>query len=305
MCNTIRSILNERTVMTLFQDQNPIQYFQLQNRRYLGNKYKLLYFIEEIMKKNCTDVVSFCDIFAGTGVVGHHFNDAKMKIIANDILVSNYFCLKSFLGSIHNNESTLLEKINYLNSLTTVESNYFSKNFGGNYFSEENAKKIGVIREAIEKISENEDEKFVLVCSLIYALDRVANTVGHYDAYRKELDMLQPIKLSVPKIDYQMNNGNEIYNEDANLLVRKISCDVLYVDPPYNSRQYSDAYHLLENITEWRKPNVHGTAKKMDRAHIKSSYCLKNATDAFEDLIKNAQCRYILLSYNNTGEKTW
>jgi adenine-specific DNA-methyltransferase len=38
----------------------------------------------------------------------------------------------------------------------------------------------------------------------------------------------------------------------------------------------------------------------MDRSHIKSAYCLKNATQAFEDLIRNANCKHILLSYNNT-----
>lgn len=133
-------------------------------------------------------------------------------------------------------------------------------------------------------------------------MDKVANTVGHYDAFRKDLDMLQPIKLLVPGIDHLNNKNNEIYKEDANTLVRKISCDVLYIDPPYNSRQYSDAYHLMENLTEWKKPKVIGIAKKMDRSHIKSAYCLKNATQSFEDLISNAKCKHILFSYNNTSD---
>ena len=93
-------------------------------------------------------------------------------------------------------------------------------------------------------------------------MDKVANTVGHYDAFRKDLDMLQPIKLLIPSIDHLNNKNNEIHKEDANALVRKISCDVLYIDPPYNSRQYSDAYHLMENLTEWKKPEVIGIAKK-------------------------------------------
>jgi len=134
----------------------------------------------------------------------------------------------------------------------------------------------------------------------LYAVDKVANTVGHYDAYRKKLDSLQPIRLQIPEINYHNNKDNDVYKEDANLLIRKISCDVLYIDPPYNSRQYGDAYHLLENLSERKKPKVVGVAKKMDRSHIKSDYCLKNATQAFEDLIKNADCKRILLSYNNT-----
>ena len=81
-----------------------------------------------------------------------------------------------------------------------------------------------------------------------------------------------------------------------------MSCDVLYIDPPYNSRQYCDAYHLLENLAVWKEPQVYGKAKKMDRSHLKSEYCLKTAPRVFTDLIKNANCKHILISYNNTGE---
>lgn len=277
-------------------------YFQLQNRRYLGNKYKLLGFIEDIISEKCGEINSFCDIFAGTGVVGDRFNDPEIKIISNDFLSANYVCLQSFLGTSTDIREDISQKIEHLNKLHLEEENYFSKHFGGTYFSEENAKKIGAIREEIDRISENDNERSILICSLLYAMDKVANTVGHYDAFRKDLDMLQPIKLLIPSIDHLNNKNNEVYKEDANVLIRKISCDVLYIDPPYNSRQYSDAYHLMENLAEWKKPEVIGIAKKMDRAHIKSAYCLKNATQSFEDLIKNADCKHILLSYNNTGD---
>jgi len=277
-------------------------YFQLQNRRYLGNKYKLLGFIEDIISEKCGSVNSLCDIFAGTGVVGERFNSPEIKIISNDFLSANYACLQAFLGVDKNIQKDITEKINYLNNLENDKGNYFSKHFGGTYFSEENARKIGIIREEIEKNAKNEDEKNILICSLLYAMDKVANTVGHYDAFRKKLDMLRPVKLLIPDIDYSRNQNNEVYKEDANALIKKISCDVLYIDPPYNSRQYSDAYHLLENLAEWKKPKVVGIGKKMDRSHIKSNYCLKSATRAFSDLIRNADCNHILLSYNNTGE---
>lgn len=275
--------------------------FQLQNRRYLGNKFKLLGFIEDIVSEKCNGIKSFCDIFAGTGVVGERFNKPEIKVISNDFLLSNYVCLKAFLGTSFK-INNIVEKIDYLNNLKGDRENYFSEHFGNTYFSLENARKIGIIREEIEAITETEEEKNILICSLIYAVDKVANTVGHYDAFRKDLDSLQPIKLLTPTIDYSSNWENEIYKEDANTLIKKIGCDVLYIDPPYNSRQYSDAYHLLENLAEWKKPKVEGVAKKMDRSHIKSLYCLRNAKQAFEDLIRNANCKHILLSYNNTGD---
>lgn len=282
--------------------QTKNNFFQLQNRRYLGNKYKLLGFIEDIIAEKCENIKSFCDIFSGTGVVGERFNNGEIKIISNDLLNTNCVCLKAFLGSKYDIEENIIEKINHLNNLEAKKENYFSEHFGGTFFTNENAKKTGAIREEIENISENEDEKNILLCSLLYAVDKIANTVGHYDAFRKKLDSVNPLKLLIPDIDYSHNSQNEIYNEDANSLIRKVFCDVLYIDPPYNSRQYCDAYHLLENLSEWKKPKVEGIAKKMNRSHIKSAYCLKNATQAFEDLIRNANCKHILLSYNNTAD---
>lgn len=275
---------------------------QLQNRRFLGNKYKLLGFIEDIVNEKCNGFSVFCDIFAGTGVVGERFNEKNIKIIANDFLASNYIPLKAFLGTSQIDFEEIEEKIDLLNNLEADNDNYFSEHFGNTYFTLDNARKIGAIREKIDEIAKNENEKAVLITSLLYAVDKVANTVGHYDAYRKKLDTTQPLRLLIPDFEPENNLNNEVYKEDANQLIRKISCDVLYIDPPYNSRQYSDAYHLLENLVIWEKPSVHGKAKKMDRSHIKSDYCLKSAPKAFADLISNANCKHILVSYNNTGE---
>ncbi|MDP3042426.1 MAG: DNA repair protein RadC [Candidatus Omnitrophota bacterium] len=277
-------------------------YFNIQNRRFLGNKYKLLGFIEDIVNEKCNGFNSFCDIFAGTGVVGERFNERNIKVISNDILTSNYVSLSTFLSAKQLNLKKLEESITYLNSVDTKSDNYFSEHYGNTYFTLENARKIGAIREKIDDITENEEEKNALITSLIYATDKVANTVGHYDAYRKILDSVQPLKLLIPKIVSENNSNNEVFHEDANTLIRKINCDVLYIDPPYNSRQYCDAYHLLENLARWTKPTVFGKAGKMDRSNLKSSYCLRSATKVFDDLIRNANCKHILISYNNTGE---
>lgn len=284
------------------ESRNKPNRFQLQNRRYLGNKYKLLGFIEDIVNEKCNGFNTFCDIFAGTGVVGDRFNEKNVKVITNDLLASNYTPLKTFLGISNIDFGEIERKIDLLNSLEANKDNYFSKHFGDTYFTLDNARKIGEIREKIEEIAKDDDEKAVLITSLLYAVDKVANTVGHYDAYRKKLDTVQTVRLLIPDFDPEINFGNEVYKEDANQLIRKISCDVLYIDPPYNSRQYSDAYHLLENLVTWKKPAVYGKAKKMDRSHIKSDYCLKSAAKAFSDLILNANCKHILISYNNTGE---
>jgi adenine-specific DNA-methyltransferase len=281
---------------------------QIHNRRFLGNKTKLLGFIGDIVADKCRGYYSFCDIFAGTGVVGHYFNRPDTKIISNDILNSSFTTLQCWLNTKNYNEEKISNIIEHLNNLQPKKENYVSEIFGGSYFTKENAQKIGAVREEIEKLYKakkiDQEEKSILLTSLVYAIDKVANTVGHYETYRKKLDTIQGLRLLVPGIDVKNNLNNEIHQKDANQLIREIACDVLYIDPPYNSRQYGDSYHLLENIVTWEKPKVEGVGKKMvDRKHLKSRYCLKGAVHAFEDLIQNAKTKHILVSYNNTGEK--
>jgi adenine-specific DNA-methyltransferase len=281
--------------------------YKISQRRYLGNKNRILGFIDEIIKTEIGDFNSLCDIFSGTGVVGAYFNASEKKIISNDLLYNNYISLNAFLNSESYDETKLLKIIEEFNSMKIEQDNYFSKNFGDKYFSKEIARKIGFIREKIRDLfvdnSITRKEKDILLTSLMYSVDRIANTVGHYDAYIKKDIRTQELVMKMLDINSDANTNNEVHNKDANLLVRDIECDVLYLDPPYNSRQYCDAYHLLENLSLWKKPEVFGVAKKFDRTKIKSDYSKKSAAESFDDLIQNAKCKYILLSYNNMGEK--
>jgi adenine-specific DNA-methyltransferase len=133
-------------------------------------------------------------------------------------------------------------------------------------------------------------------------MDKVANTVGHFDAYRKKMDSYKIIHLKVPEINN--NEGNLIFNMDANQLVRQIKSDLVYIDTPYNSRGYESAYHVLENVAEWKKPNVEGVARKaVNRSEKSSAYTKSKAPQAFEDLIQHISARYILVSFNNMAKK--
>ncbi|GAH61801.1 unnamed protein product, partial [marine sediment metagenome] len=112
--------------------------------------------------------------------------------------------------------------------------------------------------------------------------------------------MYKPIYLKLPNIDF--DGDNEVYNEDLNVLIRRIKGDVLYLDPPYNSRQYIDCYHVLENILQWNKPGLYGKTKKFKRDNLKSRYSRKKGSvAAFEELISNSEADHIFLSYNNEG----
>lgn len=277
----------------------------INNRRYLGNKYKLLPFITKVVNDECSDIGTVADIFAGTGAVSSAFTDKT--IITNDLLYSNYICNYAWFGAEEYDPQIIIDFVVRYNACAECGDNYMTDNFADTYFSREDCSKIGFIREDIEKNYKNgtinDRERAILITSLLYAMDKIAVTCGHYDAYRKGADFEASLELCVPLSAVHNDPSNQCFNEDANELVKRIEADLVYIDPPYNSRQYCDAYHLLENVARWEKPEVFGVAKKMDRSGMKSKYCTMSATKAFEALIGDIKAKYIMLSYNNMAEK--
>lgn len=277
----------------------------INSRRYLGNKYKLLPFITSVVSENCEGVSSVADIFAGTGAVSSAFADKQL--ITNDNLYSNYIGHIAWFNPQDYSQTKIETLIAHYNGLSITTDNYMSDNFADTFFSRSDCRKIGYIREDIEaRFADgeiNEREHALLITSLLYAADKIANTCGHYDAFRQGVTFDKQLELSVPLPIEKLNIGNVCYNTDTNELVKNIHADLVYIDPPYNSRQYCDAYHLLENIARWEKPKVTGVARKMDRTALKSDYSTNKATKAFENLIQNINARYILLSYNNMAKK--
>ncbi|PID52047.1 MAG: hypothetical protein CR972_04045 [Candidatus Moraniibacteriota bacterium] len=277
-------------------------HFQLQNRRYIGNKYKLIEWIFSILDKEC-DGKSFTDIFAGTGVVAAVASKHFDEIILNDFLFSNEAIYRAFFDNGNWNPEKINSIIKDCNNINgeDLNENYFSLNFGGKYFSKNSAKIIGSVRENIEKNKENltEREYNMLISSLLYSIDKIANTVGHYDAYFKK-DFIEDNFFMRP-IDPIEVKVVSIFREDANLLAKQVKTDIVYIDPPYNSRQYSRFYHVLETLTKWDKPKLHGVALKPEPENM-SDYCRVSAKDRFAELVNDINAKYLVVSYNNTYE---
>lgn len=275
-------------------------HIQLHNRRYIGNKYKLIEWIFSIINKECSGN-SFADIFAGTGVISAAATKHFGKVLLNDFLHSNYVIYRAFFGNEAWDKNKIDNIIKSYNNIYSgdLEDNYFSKNFGGKFFSNNSAKIIGFIRENIEENKKNltEREYYMLIASLLYTADKIANTVGHFDAYFKK-DFINDSFFMKP-IDPIDAGGISIFQEDTNVLAKKIKADVVYIDPPYNSRQYSRFYHVLETLTKWDKPKLHGVALKPDPKNM-SDYCRVQAKDKFAELVKDIDAKYLVVSYNNT-----
>jgi adenine-specific DNA-methyltransferase len=279
----------------------PLGRYNLENRRYIGNKNKLLSWISELIDEH-TIGNSFFDVFAGTGVVTKEMLTRYDSFIMNDFLFSNNIIYMAFFSNESYDEKKLISFQKEANAIiiNKEDDDYFSDNFGGKFFSVHDAKIIGEIRTKIENSrSLNDRERAILIASLIYSSDKIANTVGHYDAYRKkveiadrfEFELVNPLDTSGKKI--------QIFREDSNELVRNVSADVAFIDPPYNSRQYSRFYHVLEGIAKWDKPELGGVAMKPPAENM-SDYSRSSAPQVFDDLIQNLDVKYIVVTYNNT-----
>ncbi|WP_288189235.1 DNA adenine methylase [uncultured Treponema sp.] len=278
---------------------------KINNRRYIGCKSKLLDNIfKTVQKFGFSAENSIADIFAGTGVVAERFASNGFKTIVNDTLYSNIVVYKALLGGGELRPDVIEKYLRTYNSIdsTNLEENYFSKIYGGKYFAENDAKKIGYIRDLIEENKKEltEREYFYFISSLLYATDKIANTVGHFESFLKKEPVEKGIGLnSFEIIDYKY--PSQIFNMDANQLVRSIKTEIAYIDPPYNARQYVNFYHVLENLARWNKPTeFEGNSMKFKRNELKSDYCRNKAPSLFSDLIENLKCKLIIVSYNNT-----
>ena len=279
-----------------------IMTFNLQNRRYIGNKYKLLSFIRSVIEAENIEFSSFADLFAGTGVVSEYFLDLGKKVVINDNLYSNFIFYQAWLSNNDFDANKIKNLIEYYNTKKDfMTDNYFSDNFSYTYYSYEDAKKIGSIREHLETIRPtlSSREYYILLASLLYASDKIANTVGHYEAFLGREPITRGVKLEMLNLK-KYKNTPQIYQEDANFLANNIMTDLVYLDPPYNARQYVNFYHLLENLAEWKKLPVAGKTLKMPRKEKMSQYSTANAKEAMGALIKSLKTKYILMSYNNT-----
>jgi len=278
---------------------------------YIGSKYKLSNWIKENISSVVGDLKdkTFCDIFAGTGIVGRSFKTDVKQVISNDIEDFAYVLNRNYIAN-HTDLDKKREWIEYLNNIEPKEG-FIYKNYcagsgsGRNYFTDLNGKKIDAIRDEIESLKKSnkidEDTYYYLLASLIESSDKVANTASVYGAFLKHIKKSAKRELVLESADFIENcNSHLVFQEDSNTLIKKIEGDILYLDPPYNARQYGANYHLLNTIALY--DNFTPKGKTGLREYRRSQYCSKaKVKDAFRELIKEAKFRYIFLSYNNEG----
>ena len=307
--------------------------------RFIGCKENLLDFIETLVKQKDVKGNVFCDLFAGTGSVAKHFKKLGYKIISSDLLFFSYVLQKVYIEQNQYPKFTKLLKhlkidpieetlftsdsqnakgiIKYLNNLEGIEGfiykNYSPEGTRGQtysrkYFTGDNSKRIDAIREKIEEWKKsnliNEQEYYFLLASLIEAVPFVANISGTYSAFLKEWDKraFKKLTLEVPEI-IKSNETHKVYHTDGLKVLDQVKgIDILYLDPPYNERQYAPNYHILETIAKWDNPQIKGITGMRPYENQKSDFCnSKTGIKALGEIIKKNNFKHLLLSYNDDG----
>jgi adenine-specific DNA-methyltransferase len=283
-------------------------------RKYLGSKRLLREWIADRICAAAGAPRVFLDGFFGTGAVS--FAMARRgagRIVAVDTLRSNCAILRGFTAA----SPRAAELMDRLNALPPVRG-YVTDSYAGTYFTEENCARMDAIRGEIARLREGDlidaAEHDILLASFLLAADRVANTLGQYDAFLKNIGsdsvvggrhvvdervrtpfLLRPLE-SMPGVSI------EVIEDDMIAAAPRLPADVAYYDPPYNGRQYCDNYHVLENLVRWEKPPLFGKTRKFDRTGLRSPFSRRtDAAEALRRLAAATCASHVFLSYSSEG----
>lgn len=301
--------------------------------RYIGNKERLLPQIHKVLLERNIKGNSFFDFFSGTSNVGKYFKKLGYRIYSSDIMYFSYVLQRAYIttnktcefkvlidflkiNKLNDTLSPLNRIVNYLNNIKPIKGfiymNYTpegTKNLSQPrmFFSSENGMIIDAIRDKIESWYINkfisDEEYYVLLACLIESVPFYANISGVYAAFHKKWDARALKKFTLRTIELIDNKKeNYSFNMDSINLLSEIEVDLLYLDPPYNQRQYAPNYHILETIAKNDNPEIKGISGMRDYSSQKSKFCnAKTAIVELERIISCAKYKYLILSYNSEG----
>lgn len=293
--------------------------------RFIGSKTLLLDQIKYVIDEKAPEAKSFCDIFSGTAAVARYFKQ-WYQVCSNDLLYFSYVLQRA---TVENDqmpefsrlqaETGIADPLDYFNGIEKkemedlpVERRFFQNTYapvgGRMYLNDDNALRIDFARCTVEDWKAagllSEEEYFYLVACIVEGIPFVSNTSGTYGAFHKSWERRSYKHYELYRLPVTHNGKeNRCYNENGSDLLKRLEGDILYIDPPYNSRQYFSNYHVLETAARYDYPSVRGvTGQRPEAEGQKSEFCMKNkAVPAFEELISNARYRHIILSYSTDG----
>lgn len=303
--------------------------------KYTGSKKQLIPYILKLI--NQTNAKTILDGFSGTTRVSQSLAKCDYQVICNDVAIWSEVFATCYLKN-EQKPSYYQDLIDHLNSLTPKEG-WFTENYGGfpndgvsiqndgmkKPWQIHNTKKVDAIREEIDNLKLSSVEKSVALTSLILALDKVDNTLGHHVSYLKKWSprSYNNLYLRVPQL-FQNTKEHSVYRDDIFNLIDNLKVDLAYLDPPYGSNnekmppsrvRYASYYHLWTTICLNDHPAVYGKAKRReDTSDLQSSSVFEEykrnddgrfvVVDAIEKLINRVDAKWIILSYSSGGRAT-
>lgn len=299
-----------------------------QGIKYAGSKLKILPYIVQIMSE-LKDVRIVLDGFSGSTRVSQAFAQLGFNVTSSDISIWSEVFANCFL--IASKEDSYYQKIiDHLNNLEGYEG-WFTKHYGAELsgtkkpFQAKNTRKLDAIRDEIDKLNLDWEDECVILTSLIYALDSVDSTLGHYASYLSKWSPRSHNKmiLRLPN-RFEHNGGHKVIRGDIFDTISDNKFDFVYFDPPYGSNnekmppsrvRYASYYHIWTTIIKNDKPDVFGKVnRREDTRDLQAASVFEEfrkdsngkflAMKALNRLIKNTNAKYILLSYSSGGRAT-
>lgn len=303
--------------------------------KYTGSKREVLPRLLDLIRP--LNVKTVFDGFSGTTRVSQALKKAGYSVISNDIAEwSKVFGQCYLLNTKPHNYYQ--EKVDYLNSIKGKKG-WFTEHYGGEpnggsalgadgkkkMWQTHNTMKLDSIRDEIDKISNDEIEKSVLLTSLILAMDKVDSSVGHQVSYLKSWAprAYKTMRMEVPQLIID-SNKHQVFKDDIFNALEKVEPDLAYYDPPYGSSnelmppsrvRYASYYHIWKSICLNDKPKVGGAAnRREDVSDLVAGSVFEEfrknedgkfiVIGALQKLIESTRAKYIVLSYNNNGRAT-
>ena len=290
--------------------------------RYLGSKSKILPLITQVINDLDKDDMRIIDVFTGTTRVAQALKQEGYEVITSDLSWASEVYSEAFI--CNNGEVSYLQ--DYIDQLNLVlpKADWLTNHYCDvaaqadssvniKVWTPKNGAKADAIREEIENMEIEPWEKSYLIACLIFALDKLDNTVGLQQAYLKgwKSDRVHKdlVLTALPGITGL--KGEHICGDALKVVYPDAS--VAYLDPPYTAADYSTYYHIWDSIARWDKPQVSlKTNRRIDRVKQKTNehwdksmkspwYSKKTALEATRQLIDRLPVRYCVFSYSDEG----